>query len=196
MDEGLFLRETHHAGGEGHAGEEVESLRYHAYERGHGGDHAVRNAAFKPDYLLDGHEYAERDNSDADYLHQAGQGAHHLRLLGRLCLLGLERQAIGVGIRAHLCEARAALPGHDKAAGEQLRARSLFDFVRLSGYQRLVGAALARDDHGVSENLAARGEHDDVIPHHLTGGYLPLSAVAYDEAVRGRQQRQLVERAL
>ena len=196
VHEGLFLREAHHACGEGHAGEEVEPLGYHAYERGDGGDNAVRHAAAQPDYLLYGHEHAERDYGDAYHLHQAGERAHHLRLLGRLGLLGLQRQAVGVGILAHLREARAALPGHDEAAREQLGARGLFYLVRLAGYERLVGAALAGDDHGVGVYLAARGEHDDVVAHHLAGGYLPLPAVADDEAVRGREQRELVERAL
>ena len=56
------------------------------------------------------------DDGYADYLDAAGQGAHHLRLLRRLGLLGLYGEAIGIGIRAHLRQARAALAGDDKAA--------------------------------------------------------------------------------
>ena len=116
VHESLLLCEAHDARGQGHAGQQVEPLGDHAYERGHRGDDAVLNAALEPDYLLHGHEDAEGDDGDADYLHEAGQGAHHLRLLGRLGLLGLYGEAVGVGIRAHLRQARAALARDDEAA--------------------------------------------------------------------------------
>ena len=194
MHESFFLRQADDAGGEGHACQQIEPLRYHAYQGGDGGHNAVLHAAAQPGDLLYRHDDAQRDDGDADDLHEPGERAHHLALLRGTGGLGLERQAVGIAVRAHARQPRAALAGDDEAAAEQLRAGRFLNFVGLAGDESLVGGALAVYHHGVREDLAPGGENNHVVAHHLRCRYLPHAAVAHHGALGRGEKGELVER--
>ena len=194
VHESFFLRQADDASGEGHARQQIEPLRYHAYQGGDRGHHAILHAAAQPGDLLYRHDDAQRDDGDADDLHQPRERAHHLALLRGTGGLGLERQAVGVAVRTDVREPRAALAGDDEAAAEQLRAGRFLYFVGLAGDESLVRGALAVYHHGVRENLAPGGENNHVVAHHLGRGYLPLAAVAHHGALRRGEEGELVER--
>ena len=194
MHESFFLCQAHHASGEGHAGQQIEPLRYHAYQGGDGGHNAVLHAAAEPGDLLHRHEDAEGDYRNSDYLYEPGERAHHLALLRGTGGLGLERQAVGVAVRAHARQPRAALAGDYEAAAEQIGARDFLYFVRLAGDESLVRGALAVYHHGVREDLAAGGEHHHVVAHHLRCRYLPHAAVAHHGALGRGEEGEFVER--
>ena len=89
MEEHLFLSQTDGADCQSHAGQKIESLRYHADHRGdHGGD-AVPETVMLEEKRLGKEHKPDGYNRNTHAFHQLVQGPDHLRLLALLHLFRL-----------------------------------------------------------------------------------------------------------
>ena len=193
VHEGLALGQTHDAGHEREAGQQIQPLGDHADDGADCARHGDGRGAVKPHELLNEHHHAERDDEDADPLDEVLQRAHHLRLLRLLGALGLLRQARDVGIRADVRQLRAAHAADDEAARQELVAGVFLDLIRFARDERLVDVAALGRDHGVGIDLVAGGEDDDVVAHELRGVHGHAPAVAHGDGLGGRENVELVE---
>ena len=84
----------------------------------------------------------------------------------------------------------------DKAAAHELGTGLFLNKVALARQQALVHERLARNHHGVSGNLVAAPQADDVVEHDLVQVELHLGAVTHRDGLLGSQQRELIDHLL
>ena len=84
----------------------------------------------------------------------------------------------------------------DKAAAHELGTGLFLNEVALTRQQALVHERLARNHHGVSGDLVAAPQADDVVEHDLVQVELHLGAVAHRDGLLGGQQRELIDHLL
>ena len=183
MHEGLALGQTHDAGHERKACQQIQSLGDHADDGADRARHGDGGGAVKPHELFDEHHHAERNDDHADPLDEVLQRAHHLRLLRLFGALGLLRQARDIGIRADVGQLRAAHTADDEAAREELVAGVFLDLVRLARDERLIDVAALGRDHGVGIDLVAGGKDDNVVAHELRRVHGHALAVAHGDGL-------------
>ena len=84
----------------------------------------------------------------------------------------------------------------DKAAAHELGTGLFLNKVALARQQALVHERLARNHHGVSGNLVAAPQADDVVEHDLVQVELHLGTVAHRDGLLRGQQRELIDHLL
>ena len=137
----------------------------------------------------------ERDHDDARKAHDGVQRVHDLGI-DLFDVFGLVIDLSHVVVGANMDHAGAQQARVDKAAAHELGTGPLLDKVAFARQQALVHERLARNHHGVSGNLVAAPQADDVVEHDLVQVELHLGTVAHRDGLLGGQQRELIDHLL
>ena len=137
----------------------------------------------------------ERDHDDARKAHDGVKRVHDLGI-DLFDVLGLVINFGHVVVGADMDHAGAQQTRVDKAAAHELGTGLFLNKIALARQQALVHERLARNHHGVSGNLVAAPQADDVVEHDLVQVELHLGAVAHRDGLLGGQQRELIDHLL
>ena len=196
LHEAALLAQPDHADGEGHAGEQHESLGDHPDEAGDGGDDRVLPALVAAQELARGEQQADRDDRVADDGDDPVDVVAQRRVDQREAL-GLLGQLRRVVVGADLGDPHVPGAGDDGAAGQHLVAGGLDDGVGLAGEQRLVDLQAVLVEHlTVGDDLLAGAQLDDVVEDEVADGQLLHLAVAHHVDDRCVDHAQGVEHLL
>ena len=137
----------------------------------------------------------ERDHDNARKAHDGIKRVHDIGI-DLFDVLGLVINFGHVVVGADMNHAGAQQARVDKAAAHELGTGLFLNKVALARQQALVHERLARNHHGVSGNLVAAPQADDVVEHDLVQVELHLGAVAHRDGLLGGQQRELIDHLL
>ena len=137
----------------------------------------------------------ERDHDDARKAHDGVKRVHDLGI-DLFDVLGLVINFGHVVVGADMDHAGAQQARVDKAAAHELGTGLFLNKVALARQQALVHERLARNHHGVSGNLIAAPQADDVVEHDLVQVELHLGTVAHRDGLLRGQKRELIDHLL
>jgi hypothetical protein len=180
---------------EGDAGQQDQSLRHHADQRGDGRGRALARVLAGMQ-LAEDQQHRHRRNRPGDVAQDLVDARDQLRAYYREPPR-LRRQLPGVRLGAHPGRLVAARPGHHEAARQQLIARLLVYRLGLPGQQRLISLqARAVPHHPVRHQLIAGAQVDQIIGDQLLDGDLARRAVAEHPDPRRAEHGEPVQRPL
>ena len=194
LDQNLVLGQLQSRSGHGNAGQQVQALGDHAYQRG---DHAL--GAFPealtpyPESLVK-QRCANGDQGNAHHPNQPIQRAHHF---GFGCMgvgLRFRGQAGRKGIATYPGQLGSGRAGNDKAAGFQFVTGALHNGIFLTGDQRFIDLDLAAADDAVGTDLVAGHKFHDIVPDQQVGTHFYHLAFPNSPDLLGRHQSQPVYR--
>ena len=212
----LAAGQTHRGDGEHRRGQQHQALRDHAQQGAHRGQQRRRRHMTSQQlgeapgkraiargsrgipqlaHTRGKQRQTERDHDNARKAHDGVQRVHNLGI-DLFDVLGLVINFGHVVVGADMNHAGAQQARVDKAAAHELGTGLLLNKVALARQQALVHERLTRNHHGVSGNLVATPQADDVIEHDLVQVELHLGTVAHRDGLLGGQQRKLVDHLL
>ena len=137
----------------------------------------------------------EGDHDDTRKAHDGVKRVHDLGI-DLFDVLGLVINFGHVVVGADMDHAGAQQTRVDKAAAHELGTWLFLNKIALARQQALIHERLARNHHGVSGDLVAAPQADDVIEHDLVQVELHLGAVAHRDGLLGGQQREFIDHLL